>query len=57
MNNVEIVTVSKLKKQLEWLEKNGMGDYAVLYNNDSINELIECGLWYVDKECKNIALG
>ncbi len=52
------VTISELKKQLEMLEKNGMGDYVVWYRDeDSIDHAIESGLWDICEKMKSVALG
>lgn len=52
------VTVSELKKQLEMLEQNGMGDYSVWYRDrDSMDYEVERGLWDICERLKSIALG
>ncbi len=55
MNNI---TISELKRQLEILEENGMGDYAVWFRDeDSVDHEVEQGLWDICEKMKCVALG
>lgn len=52
------ITISELKKQLEMLEQNGMGDYVVWYRDeDSVDHEMERGLWDICEKAKCVALG